>query len=242
MSLELKLLFEIYSESIKFSLTISLLLKFLYRQVALLIYFIIIILFANASILLATFGCMGLAIWSAKLHQLKIIQNYRTTPYNCRLHVQWIMKITSKILIYIQEINPIIGRLFVVFLMINYPINCFLLMGVLFGNANLLTKLIVLMLCNQQMLMIIIFHFVIAKYNGKLVKCNLRTINIAVIHKNCIVEQINIRLNLFIQAFHTKQQYGLTYWKFGLITFKSYMKVCGKIFFLPKFKIYRKVY
>lgn len=219
-------LLTIHRNSVRFQTTLELLEEFLFRQVMLLLYFAVITLFTSTCIFLATLSCMILVIWSVKIYQLNLIQNCRKKKLICSQHVQWIMRISRKVLIYILEINPIIGRLFVVFLMINYPINCFLLIGAIFGNANSVSRLFIFVICIQQMGILFIFHFVIAKYNSKFVKPNLKTIYIAVHNMNCIAKIINVKLSLFIQTFHSVQQYGITYWKFGLISFSSYLKVC----------------
>ena len=223
--MELRFLYLIYQTLSQKDMTIYYAFDVISHQLLLVFYFIALVLFANTSIIMAVAACILLTIWSIKIAQLIQIQSYQSGSEARFKHIQWIMTVSRKILIYILTINPLMGKIFLLFLIINFPINCFLLMRIIFGNSEFIFKFVIAMICNQQMVVIILLHFIIAKFNGKFLKPNLKTIHIAVHYSKWLTEQMNIKINLFIQAFHTKQRYGITYWKFGIVSFGSYWKV-----------------
>lgn len=199
--------------------------EFLLRQVILLLYLIAIVMFANTSIISATYAFITLTVWMIKIYQLKIVQSLKAKNDRIERHIVRIMSISRDLLIYVLNINALFGKVFLVFMLVNYPINCFILMSSLFSDVPISYRILLLMFCLHQMLVIIIIHFIVAKFNVKLLKSNLQTIHIIVHYGRRITQLINLKMNLFIQSFYTKQQYGLTYWKFGLISFSSFIRV-----------------
>lgn len=183
----------------------------------------VLVLYTHTCLTIAVIGNFILMLWSHQWRQIKRIQKARA--FNVNLKMRLLMRISRRFFVFHAKTNPQIGRNFLVFLLINCPINAVLVISVHFNTYRLLIKILLLTLAFGQIICIIGMHLYFAKSNSALTKPNRPTISLAVKNQHRIRNRTNLCLSLFIQTFHTKRSYGISYWKFGLISFLSFSKV-----------------
>ena len=133
-------------------------------------------------------------------------------------------------IVQLLKANPLIGKIFFVFLVINCPVNCYLMIFVLFTDADPSVKMANLLVLAIQWLVVFILHLGIVLFNRKITEPNRHLIRLAV-HRNYRsilrpgLNRLDIKLNHYIQAFHTKKNYGITYHKYGRVSLMSFLKV-----------------
>lgn len=134
-------------------------------------------------------------------------------------------------IVMLLKANPLFGRIFFVFLVTQCPVNCYLMVFNLFIDADPSLKMANLVMLAQQWLIAFVLHLGIVIINRKITQPN-RLISLAV-HRSrrSILWRgrnplgLDIKLNHYIQAFHTKKKYGITYHKYGLVSLMSFLKV-----------------
>lgn len=184
--------------------------------------YLLIIVYFHTSILLAVLGNFILTLWAMQWKQLRLIQQVKISNPNRQM--ECIMMNSRRFLLFQLKTSPQMSKNFFAFLIVNCPINSFIVILIILNKYSLLMLMLLLVLVAQQMFCIVGIHFLFARSNGKLIEPTLRTINLAVQNQHRLKARTNLRLSLFIQTFHTKRKYGLTYWKFGLISFSTFFK------------------
>ena len=164
-------------------------------------------------------------IWKIRLWQVEYtIDSFLKRQYPPITYVMFIYKKTMQ---YIFDINPIYGEVFIVYLATNLPISALFVIDIILGVGGLFFRVIVTFMIISQILDIFLIHFLIANRNSQL-NFHSKQIQSLPFHYN-FNPNIKFRLNLFIQTFHTKKKYGITYGRFGLITLFAFSKVCHTI-------------
>ena len=135
----------------------------------------------------------------------------------------FIMVSYRKTIQYILEINPLYGEVFLVYSVVNFPINSVIVMNILYGNPNTLYLIMSSLITFTQVAVMFLFHFLIAINNAQMHQHSKDIFKLSFRHNPDT--KTNVRLNLFIQTFYTEKCYGITYWKFGLVSFSAFGKV-----------------
>ena len=166
-----------------------------------------------------------LMIWKIRLWQVE----YTINSFIKHHHppISYVMFIYKRTLQYVFNINPLYGEVFIVYLATNFPINVLFVMDLIFGVGGELFRLIATFVIISQILIIFLFHFLTANRNSQLNSQSKQILKLPFHHK--FNSNNKFRLNLFIQTFHSKRKYGITYGRFGLITLFAFSKVCHTI-------------
>lgn len=170
-------------------------------------------------------GCISLTeilIWQIKLWQLcTSIRHFQ--PGHRYLRIRRLITHYRKIQHYISMINPFGGKIFLAFLAINVPINCYFILNVILQVGDRYSLAIQSIMAMQQLHNIMVVHYMIAQNNQKLVALGKQMMAIPFHFK--LTRTSRFKLNLFIETTYTKKRHGITYWKFGLVSLKSFVQV-----------------
>ena len=136
----------------------------------------------------------------------------------------WYQKVYIKTLISMLKYNKYFSKLFFAFLIINLPINCYLNF-LLMSATNIMVIIVLIFVLTEQVMVIIVIHWTFASHNTQFDK-NILNLTKQFYQNNFPVKfSFNLKMSLFIQAFHTKKKYGYTYGKFGIISMMAFTKV-----------------
>ena len=183
-------------------------------------------IYVNLIILYVTFTL----IFFAKLRQVDNILKKPSRTFIRFTQVSIFMRHHTNTLRQVMIADGLISASLTMYMVMNFPANLYLIMF-FFGVHNsqeeeryLGVYLFCLMLISTQLFGYLIIHLVSAMYTRKL-------------HNHSkILLQINARrqfnslgsvlkLTFYIEKFHTKRQYGYTYFNLGLITMKTFIEV-----------------
>lgn len=190
-------------------------------------YYFILCFFTYIMILFLYNIILSLMVWRIQLWQLE--QRIMACLAKRRASLARIHKITlmsRKILLYIAQINPLMGETFFLFLLFNYPSNCFLAVELALNKqSNLYYQIIMVTIAIHQLTGIILIHYLLAHFNCRMASLNQKISYLAArAHRSTRVGR-NLGLNLFLQTTVTRSRYGITYGKFSLISHLSFLKV-----------------
>ena len=150
--------------------------------------------------------------------------------FNLKIRLLWYKRVYIKTLLYILANNKYMGNVFLIFLVVNFPINCYFLLRIK-NSASPMVKILVSFIFFEQVLVIFGVHWLFASLNSKFNK-NIKCYTSKFVPNNCFIRRFscvnfisNLRISLFIQNYHTKRKFGFTYGKFGLISLMAFTKV-----------------
>lgn len=180
-----------------------------------------LVLFHSMNIV-GTFGIVELFICQIQYWQIRFaINSYNSTKR--KPGIGRIMASYRRFLLYIFTINPVVGKLFMAFLLVSAPSNGLLIKMLDSKDVTQYSRIVLILLCVYQYICIFGTHFMFAKRNSEL-----RTLSKAIMltpFHHRMAKTTRIRVNLFTESMFTKRKYGLTYWKFGQISMMSFVKV-----------------
>lgn len=189
-----------------------------------------IFLFTHICILVSSVGLIVLTIY-----YLRFIQNYAILVSQSSLNLTWcsierfiVNDLISFTLFFIG--NSTYGQLFLAFLLVNIPINCFLLNLLLLDpNLDLLTILFVSSFLAHQMIIIFGMHLYVGLFSKKVHK-SVRLLHCLMARNSTKSGNFRSRFRLYltITRLHCKRKYGITYGStqqnIGIITLRSFLK------------------
>lgn len=112
------------------------------------------------------------------------------------------------------------GKIFVAFLAVQFPFSCVFILN-LFKLKDSISYSITMVL--EQLLVTVAVHYWFAKNNSRL---SIKKMMSQSIHNWVpLGTRSHIKMNLFIQTFHTRNPYGFTYGTLGLISMFTFFKV-----------------
>lgn len=180
---------------------------------------ICVTLCSNAILLIISTGLMSIHsfhinLWfQSKILQLKQFQRERFL---------WYRHIYFKSFLLLIKSSMYYGTIFMIYLAVNFPNNCIFIL-LLIVTVDYKLKITILVIMFNQFCISVGLHMAFAYYNSRL---NI----VKMIHKFVPEKSFhfrsNLKMNLFIQAFHTKNDYGITYGIFGNISMLTFFKVC----------------
>ena len=192
----------------------------------------VVLLFTHSVSMIVTMSAIVTIIFFLQLNQLfLLVDSKQIIKYRFSKRKQ-IMKLYlthyHQILSRIFQSNKVYGMALVVYLLINCPINAYLLMTTLIGHIPRIQLLAITPFFLQQTICIFIFHFIATIYTKKLHR---PVKNIIHIYIHCLnpneILMFRLRLSHYIETFHTKKRYGVTYGNYGLVTLAGITKVCN---------------
>lgn len=190
-----------------------------------------LVLIAHPIVFVEIMFLVEMFIWRMQLWQI----DFAISSYNKRRrpHIRLAMRAYQQVLQYIATINRITGKAFTVLLVINVPYSIILFHSAMFDDISIYCRVFLASLAGFVFNYISIVHFIFARRNSQLRKLCYR-ITITPFH-NRMNRLARFKVDLFTQSLFTKQMYGITYWKFGLISMMSFAKVCLSFIFVSSF-------
>lgn len=138
-------------------------------------------------------------------------------------------RLSTRILLHVLYNNPIYGQILASFIVVNCPINAYLMMSMFMGKIVGLQLYLAIPFVCYQLIIILLLHYLATKFTHHLHATSPNVLHIY-IHNWHKSQTIRFRMKIanYIDAFHTKNRYGLTYGKIGgLVTLNGLIKVGG---------------
>lgn len=191
-----------------------------------------LLIFAHSCIMMATLFIITTKIFFIKLTQMRQMAMSKKMMESINITMSRYAKGHTKTLVMIQKGNVFYGTAFLIYLVLNLPFNVFVVMSIiLYKNFSLFKIMFLFTLAAQGFVFIFGVHLMCALYTKRIHQDSKLLMHLNV---HCPNQTIDTRLRLsnYIMKFHTKNCYGITYSKFGLITFKAFFKVGWHIYSL----------
>lgn len=128
----------------------------------------------------------------------------------------------------VLEFNSRYNKQLLVYALATLPMNVFLISNTIrnsnMGQTNSILSILSLLVVLQQLIVILILHLICALYTKKIHqhKRNLIKVDVRIRPKSI---RMQLKIAAYIEKFHTKRQYGMTYFSCNLITMKTFIKV-----------------
>lgn len=192
-------------------------------------YSFLVILHVNSGILMLTIftGCwcaIKVNLWLLK----HIVVDLKRIDLKAKL--LWYRRVYIKTLLYILANNKFIKNLFFLLLIVNFPVNCYLLVRVK-NSADFIVASSIIFIFIEQVIAIFGVHWFIATLNSDFNK-NIKFFIREFVPNSCLITRFNsanfasnLKISLFIQNYQTKKKYGFTYGSLGLISLMAFSKV-----------------
>lgn len=168
---------------------------------------------------------ISIAINLIKLRQLSLMLGPRIfhfgRTYIRRFKIAFVQTLQSVLLS-----NRTYGVLLLIFLLTNCPMNVWMIMWLLFGQWSGMDVFFVVTLTAGQVFGMFGLHLLMTLYSSAIHWPGRLLIRQSV-QKQCMVGDLRARLCLAycIEVVHTRNRYGFTYGKFGLVTLSTFAKV-----------------
>ena len=149
---------------------------------------------------------------------------------NLKTKLLWYRRVYIKTLLYILANNIYIGHLFLILLVFNFPINCYILIRMK-NSSNMWVTTFIGFFFIEQVVVIFGIHWLIASLNSEFNK-NIKFAISRFVPNSCLITKfscanfiLNLKISLFIQNYRSTSKYGFTYGRFGLISLMAFTKV-----------------
>lgn len=118
------------------------------------------------------------------------------------------------------------GVMMFLFLLVNYPTNAYLVMILIKKQMSILNNIIFITIISYQLSFIFIFHFITTQYAHQLHRPAKYVVR-NYLNPSLLLISLNNRMKVsfWIENFHTKKMYGITYGGIEVITLKTFFKV-----------------
>ncbi|OTF73063.1 hypothetical protein BLA29_006311 [Euroglyphus maynei] len=122
------------------------------------------------------------------------------------------------------------GMMMFLFFLVNYPTNAYMIMIFIIKRMTMLNNIIFIMIIAYQLSFILMFHLIATQYARQIhhpVKFVInQVVELSSLSLSLLISR-NSRLKLlfWIENFHTKNLYGITYGRIEVITLKTFCKV-----------------
>lgn len=201
-------------------------------------YNISILIFANITINVANY----LAIFTFAIFHVLSGLNQLLTKNNMKIwYMRKFMSIHTEELTTILKVNRINSIIFLAFIVLNVPINLYTVVGFMLNIYNKVSLIFLTNIVIYQYNAIFGFHLFASIYTERIHRCSRRLTHLYVNdwpHSqykgtkmiDSYVTINRLKLSNYIEKFHTEKRYGFTYGPFGLITYKTFAKVCNIYF------------
>lgn len=190
--------------------------------------------------ILSLVGIMGILLQTMayiKVNQLnEYVYQLKSTTFTYR-QFHFYNKEIAFALVFLADVNRIYGTAIQLFLLINCPLNSLLMVALfmdVFANHLLVLVYIILAI---QMTFIFVIHFfcitVCTKFHTPAKAFIYLFVHSKLVKFYCVRERL--KLANYIEQFHTKNVFTVTYGRYGKITYQSFFK---HIFFYIKFLLF----
>lgn len=176
---------------------------------------------------------LNIRLWQ-NLNELKSITN---TSFHW-LHIKRFIQNDLQTFVHVFHFGQEFNHLFLVFCVINFPINAYIVMLLILGKVNRFSALVFACLAYQQVFCIFLIHLCIAQFTKKANHRSAKFLLAVMVQKQHKIGHFRDRLSLVEAIFrlHSSNQYGFTYGRCGLVTFNKFFKVyiSARLFILNK--------
>src|SRR5699024_2626879 len=125
----------------------------------------------------------------------------------------------------IADISRIYGYAFLVYILVSCPTNTTLITMLAFRKMSIVLHLGILVVVWNQLLFIFVVHIFAAVLSEKIHKPAKPLISFFVHSSRNLNFRTKIKLHFYIEQFHSKKLYGLTYGNISVVSFQSFGKV-----------------
>ena len=133
---------------------------------------------------------------------------------------------------WLADVNRLYGPSIFGFMLINVPLNAILVMMLLLGRLKLALVPVVFCLVAVQMLIIFAINLAGAVLSRQLHRPAKKILRLSLLSQSLGVKwlkwqqfRLQLRMALYIERFHTKNQFTVNYGRHGRITFESFGRV-----------------
>ncbi|XP_075680551.1 uncharacterized protein LOC142646194 [Dermatophagoides pteronyssinus] len=187
-------------------------------------------IYGHANILISSICQTSLIILNMKIWQS---EQFLNSNYNDKIDFKYklsrFQETHIKNLKHTEYINEISGPSLLIFLFINMPSNCYLIIFLLDNNIDdWIHNTCILILCLQQIICILCFHLAFAISNQHYHRPSKSFLSLLIRWRlssssfKCL--RYRLKSSYYIQAFHTDNRYGFTYGKLELISMMEFVK------------------
>ena len=143
-------------------------------------------------------------------------------------------RIYIKSLVNLTKNNLFFGKLFLIYLAVTFPYICITLIKIMKVN-DIKIKTNNVFVAFEQMFVILVIHYLLVNCNSRLsIKKLIYQYNSS---RAKLTTRSNLKMNIFIQTYHTKNPYGFTYGILSVVSMFSLVKV-SRLYNITIFKIY----
>lgn len=189
--------------------------------------------YVYAIIFITTTGLIQLMVLNIKLRQLyALIQR----PKYFWVIFDTFRRNLAQTLHYFAPFNRMYGRIFITFLVVNGPINGYLLVLIVTGRVSHHSAIFLALNTLLSAICLFVVHFYLVTFSRHFHRPASVLFNKSVVQRprgGCWLQlertRSRLRLSNLTCALYTKNQYGITYGKFGLVTLQTFSKVIKKL-------------
>ncbi len=213
--------------------------------------FLVFYLLSYASILslVTAIGFIQLNILLVKLRQmatfLKKTVRKQFTPEKLNIYRRWQVEVLQLF----SEYNHLYGWIFAVFLLINCPVNVYFVSILLYSSQNIsfIGRLYMGVYTAVQLFSLFILHWYLLgfsqRFHAPALLVHQLTITSYKINSCSKSLSFLVKVAHYFSAYHTAQQYGVTYARFGRVTMQTFVRFllhyCKFVLISYKIKEYR---
>lgn len=197
----------------------------IFSQLGAFAFLLVFIWMTHSYVMMSLFGFILVSIV-----KIKIYFQQQMVAQLCRPPLTWsrinlLLTGNTQTLLLFLRINKDICRMFALFLTINCPISSILMYEGFLGSSNYYFRQLITIIVIEHILSIFFVHYQFAQCN-RTFSNSFHKILVLVPQNNRLVKPVNnLKISLKIQTFHTKNHYGFTYGKVGLVSFLTFTKV-----------------
>ena len=155
--------------------------------------------------------------WCCKLRSTRVWLSKRLTA---------MLSHNRRSLVLLLHQTTYFSDLFLVFMVFNIPINCYILGSILFGSAARDWIPVLILFMSHQWLVIFGCQIMGVRINLAPFKPNKILLHLSA--RRRLPARTTLTLGLYLQTFHTDKHYGFGYGKLGILTMGTFAKVINK--------------
>lgn len=178
----------------------------------------------DISLLVGTFQIVITIALFTKLKQIIRLSSKRKLLSSWKLFK--IKQMNIEILQMTTSTDHTYGVVMFLFLLVNCPTNAYMIMILIEKQMSMLNNIIFIMIISYQLSFIFIFHLITTQYAHQLHRPAKYVIR-NYLNPSLLLISLNNRMKVsfWIENFHTKKMYGITYGGIEVITLKTFFKV-----------------
>ena len=127
---------------------------------------------------------------------------------------------------YFDEYNKLYGWLFLVFILVNYPVSAYLIIYLIYGKVSMLTSAYIGYYSAIQLAGLFAIHYYLVRFSDQFHESGKILLNVMAKSQHKIGHtRARMMCTNAIGEIHTQNRVGITYGRIGLVTIQSFVKV-----------------